>query len=684
MADMRKLTWTIDVNSMGAKSSIKTFDKAMDGVKSKMEGADRKTSAFGRGANSTFSTITNKTKSLGSSIGQIGKRLTEAGKDVKDFGKKWMKATAPLMAIGGAGFKMNMDVDTASRKVSTLTSEPLQNIRSQIKGISTDVGIKQTEIAEAAYMALSSGIDEKDVWQFTKSSVNLKKAGFTDLETAIDATTSVLNAYNLEAKEASKIQDIFVKTQDLGKITVDQLGANIGRVIPSASALGVGIDDVGASLAILTKKGQTANRATTYLDAMFREFNQTGSKADKTLKQIAGKGFRELKAEGFRLHDVLGMLNDEAERQNVGLADFFGAATAGSAAYSLIADGAEAYTETLDKVKNSEGSVQKNVDALMGPQERLNQSMVKMQNALIDVGGALSPFISDLAEAISGAVSKFSELDEGTQSTIVQWGALLVAVGPLSAGLGSLMGVAGNVVGVFGRFLGILSPLVGLMGSGLVGAIGLIFSPMGLLIGLIGGAIAIGVNLYNNWEQVRQKAQELGGGIKGYLLASIQVTIQGFINLKNTAVGALEGIRAKWESVKNFLKNPIKGVVSIAQNVMGGGKKSKKGSVGGSFATGLDYVPKDNFKANLHEGEMVLTKKTSEEYRKLGGTKDRIPNINNYPPVSSYERRENIGNYSPSIVINVSSEDKSVAQDIKDEVKAVLEEFYWNLDLQRG
>jgi flagellar basal body rod protein FlgC len=48
-----------------------------------------------------------------------------------------------------------------------------------------------------------------------------------------------------------------------------------------------------------------------------------------------------------------------------------------------------------------------------------------------------------------------------------------------------------------------------------------------------------------------------------------------------------------------------------------------------SYAKGLDYVPRDNFHANLHEGETVLTKKEAEAYRKgKGGTVNFNPTIN--------------------------------------------------------
>ena len=79
----------------------------------------------------------------------------------------------------------------------------------------------QQQVANAMYDALSSGIKTKDVTKFTEQGLKLTKAGFTDLPTVIDATTTALNAYGDAAPSVEKIQDIMVKTQDLGKITVD-------------------------------------------------------------------------------------------------------------------------------------------------------------------------------------------------------------------------------------------------------------------------------------------------------------------------------------------------------------------------------------------------------------------------------------------------------------------------------
>ena len=54
----------------------------------------------------------------------------------------------------------------------------------------------------------------------------------------------------------------------------------------------------------------------------------------------------------------------------------------------------------------------------------------------------------------------------------------------------------------------------------------------------------------------------------------------------------------------------------------GGGTSTGTGA-GRGFATGLDYVPNDNFYARLHEGEAVLTKAEAADWRR-GGSVQRI------------------------------------------------------------
>src|SRR5699024_2150715 len=109
----------------------------------------------------------------------------------------------------------------------------------------------------------------------------------------------------------------------------------MGRVIPVASGANVEFKQISTSYALMTKNGINANQTTTYLASMLNELSKTGSKADKALREISGKSFAELMAEGKDLSDVLLMLDEYAKKNNLSLKDMFGQAQAGSAALTL-------------------------------------------------------------------------------------------------------------------------------------------------------------------------------------------------------------------------------------------------------------------------------------------------------------------------------------------------------------
>lgn len=83
--------------------------------------------------------------------------------------------------------------------------------------------------------------------------------------------------------------------------------------------------------------------------------------------------------------------------------------------------------------------------------------------------------------------------------------------------------------------------------------------------------------------------------------------------------GIMAGIASVWQSLVdwfNGLWNSLFGgrSVDVSVNAHAGGG----GSFDGSHANGLDYVPWDNYIANLHKGEMVLTRSQADMLRNTG------------------------------------------------------------------
>jgi len=81
------------------------------------------------------------------------------------------------------------------------------------------------------------------------------------------------------------------------------------------------------------------------------------------------------------------------------------------------------------------------------------------------------------------------------------------------------------------------------------------------------------------------------------------------IEFPDSATSTLE-VLAWWEEVRPKL-------VAYYYAEPGGVDPYAADTITGGFATGLDFVPRDNFIARLHKGEAVLTAKENSEYRQM-------------------------------------------------------------------
>lgn len=425
-----------------------------------------KAAALGVSEADKISKQMSKTAKVGETLSRTGAALTKG-------------LTVPLAGAAIATTKMAVDFESSFAKVSTLLDDTVvdfDNYKDSLIAGSNETKVAVDEYSEAVYQAISAGVDQTKAVEFTTDAMKLAKGGFTSGASAVDIMTTAINGYNLKAEDATKISDMLITTQNLGKTTVDELSQSMGKVIPIANSVNFGMDELSASYAQLTKNGIATAEAGTYLKQMLSELGKTGSDADKALKEMTGKGFADLKKEGVATADILNMMSQYAEQNDMTLKDMFGSVEAGSAALVLAKGSGQEYNEMLAAMNTSAGATQEAFEKMDAtPAEQLKGALNELRNSGVKFGAAFVPVITKVSDVLSDAADAFSGLSEEQQENVVKWGMVLAAVGPVMqvtggaittyTKLASVIGGVTKAAGTVGSSYGLIGSFSGLLGT---------------------------------------------------------------------------------------------------------------------------------------------------------------------------------------------------------------------------
>lgn len=377
-------------------------------------------------------------KALSESCVKAGKTLT-------------VGLTAPIVSAGVAAVSMASGFDDAMAKVSTIadtTEVPLDELRGAILDLSDDTGIAANDIADNVYNAISAGQKTGDAVAFVGQAAKLAKAGFTDSAAGLDVLTTTLNAYKMEADQATRVSDVLLMTQNKGKTTVGELASSMGKAIPTASAFGVSLENLAAAYATTTANGIATAESTTYINSMIKELGDTGSDVGKILKERTGQSFAELMDSGMSLGDALNVVAEAGAETNQTMYDMFGSAEAASAAATLASDGASQFTENLGAMNGAAGATDEAFEKMKTTSYDVDKAINRVKNAAIDLGGkllnALGPSIDRIGTVIEDATKWFSRLSDDEKQSVIQTAALVAAIGPFLTIVGHMgKGISG-------------------------------------------------------------------------------------------------------------------------------------------------------------------------------------------------------------------------------------------------
>lgn len=461
-----------------------------------------------------------------------GQALESAGGSIKDCGEEAQKAGALILTASAGLATMSASFETGLAKVNTLvndSNEGIKTYKESVMDLSNNTGVAVTDLTDALYDAISAGVEYSESTKFIEDVNKVAVGGFTDIASASNLLTQVMNIYGKSVDEVGDVSNKLFLVQKNGVTTIGQLASSMGEAMTMGASYNVNLENILSSYASLTKQGRTASTAQTQLKAMIQELGDTGTEVGKILKEKTSKSFTQLMKEGYSLYDALKIIKDSCKGNEDAFNNLWSSTEAGLSAMSLLSKDGEYFNSTLNEMANSAGLTDEAFNTMANTSEyKFKKAINETKNSLIKLGESLLPLMDEVSEGISKVADFISKLNPEIVTSIAKFGALSLVFGTVMKATGSLVTVLGKGVSGIGGLLKIASDTKSLgsftkalaQSEGAVGGLAKTLGGLTLKGGVIGLAVAgigaLGLALYNNQKEIKESEKaysELDGKI---------------------------------------------------------------------------------------------------------------------------------------------------------------------------
>lgn len=224
-----------------AKKTGKGFDTMQSHAEKSMKGMSKLKTAF-------KSTAMQMAAGMGIMVGVQGviqgirKAITSLINTGREFEREWANVTTML----------------DESKYSS------QDMKWELISMSPVLG-DTTDLARGMYQVLSASVAPSKAIMFLGEAAKSAQAGVTSVHTAVDALTTVINAYGMAAEDVTAVSDIMFQAVMRGKMTYEGMAGALGTVAPIAAQVGVTFEEIAAAMATLTRQGVDVNTTTMQL-----------------------------------------------------------------------------------------------------------------------------------------------------------------------------------------------------------------------------------------------------------------------------------------------------------------------------------------------------------------------------------------------------------------------------------
>lgn len=405
------------------------------------------------------------------------------------------------------------------KAVSGATTEEFEKLNEVAKELGRTTRFTAVEASEGLRFLSMAGLDATTSMEALPSVLQLAQAGTLELGEAADITTNILTGYGKEATELAHVNDVLVTAFTNSNSTLRELGTAFTYVGPIAKGVGANFEELVGTLGNLHNAGIKGSLAGTTLratiDALFNPTKQEAELMKQLGDRIGGAGLVIKNSQGnfvgftkiIEQLEASGITAEEALR-------LFGQ-RAGPGMVALLQQGSTALGKFGDQLKDVDGAAEKIAKTM---DETFEGSVKRLASAfdglLIAIGDNLLPILTEIVDAITWVVTKFTEFHEalGPLSVVIDvllatLGSLGVALAAIAAGWALIGAPIAGLITAMGGLSAVMGILSGVF-TAAAGAVTAFFVAIGPVGWIILGITAAVVGLYTAYKILNESLEE--------------------------------------------------------------------------------------------------------------------------------------------------------------------------------
>jgi TP901 family phage tail tape measure protein len=353
------------------------------------------------------------------------------------------------------GIEAVVEMDKALTDMSIVTGksrEELQSMIPQFNALGRATGATSTEVAGLTAEYMKQGRTMKDSMELAEQTAKAAKISGISTADSIEYMTSAINGFNLAAKDAEHVSDVFAKLGAASATDYKDLAIALSKVSAQANTAGMSMEFTTTLLAkgleVTQEAPESIGTALKTVLARMRELSDYGSTLEDNTS--VNKVENALKAVGIELRDTNGQFRDMEEIFNELGPQWDSLNTMQQQAIAQAVAGTRQQSRFLAIMQDWDRTIELSNAALDAEgatmyqhtqyAESLEFSINKLQTAwqgfiagMTDsnlIRDAFS-FIADVVSGVVGVIDKLNEISDGflgTATTLTAVGWVLVSI----------------------------------------------------------------------------------------------------------------------------------------------------------------------------------------------------------------------------------------------------------------